>query len=1042
MRANAGIIILMGLVLIIGTVSAEMADSGTTISSSKEWVIAQPMDTSTITLVVRNSTPHDTPVPGAQVTFTIENNAEIQGSMVPNYVTTDSNGVATSTFVSGRKSGTAIIKASILSDDGGIPHTYDKTLDQKVDHYIPQYAFFDTPEKLPVGTVDNLNITVLDMWGNRIDNKGPSPAEVHTITIYMPGGKGRGLWDGSNYTDKIQVTTDAFGNASARYRIADTAESNWIYMDTIGNMVYPPDTWIQGVSLDGPCYIMQVHPSPDDIAADAVAKFGLYYYVYDRYMNPVNNTPVRITASDGSTFEDVTGSLGSYFVTFGPKDTASVYNLTMIALDNTSALCLSTGETGDCKQSLTFHNTEPTDLIATANPQGMASLDVDPSSRGSVLAKVVDIKGNSVIGETVHFSMGTPTYPGGPYNETSPPTLTPASAMTATGGYATATFTPGAFATSATPDSYNATATGMVTVTATWVDRDNITQSQDVSFIWKNYPYLSVTIPKDTCDKVKVGDQINISVSLFGDGAALKPKPIDVMLVNDRSGSMLQDNPDRMVSLMDAAILFNSQMDDSRDRVGLVSFGDPWSTSGWSDLTGATSHPYGTAWPGDDYKESDDNAYVAAHYPGSPKEYGTAQYAFVDLPLTANPVTNAATVNAAINGMVPSGGTPTREGMYRAIQHIIDNKRSTAVSAIILLTDGDYNTGGAPGGGSGVTSFGTVGTGSVITYAEVNNITIYTIGLGSSVKTAELTSYATQTGGKYYPAPSPSDLAGIYTQIAGDLQETAGGNTQVTMDYGTVNINGVTGGDIREYMDYVPLKNTPLQESDSTFVKKSNITKDGVTNVHYTQWRNDAANWTARNMAFDVGEIKLNETWATNFRVNLTKAGKITLFGPSNPASKICFTDASTGTTTCQIIEEWKCSIRESIVNIPFGNKTLLIDNLTATSDGPDPNILTIRWNTTYTGGEDGATAQETVSYKNTEITTPTQHYVTVPGGLLFESNCFEKTNYLTVDTTTWTPGWYSLQVFGQAVDAKNPGAAEVAWEKKGQDIQKYIKLE
>ena len=80
-----------------------------------------------------------------------------------------------------------------------------------------------------------------------------------------------------------------------------------------------------------------------------------------------------------------------------------------------------------------------------------------------------------------------------------------------------------------------------MTVTATWTNAaGTITKSQDVTFIWKNYPYLSVTVPQDTCKDVKVGDKINVSVSIFGDGAALKPKPIDAELTMDVSGSMGQ----------------------------------------------------------------------------------------------------------------------------------------------------------------------------------------------------------------------------------------------------------------------------------------------------------------------------------------------------------------------------------------------------------------------------------------------------------------------------------------------------------------------
>ncbi|WP_292345460.1 Ig-like domain-containing protein [Methanoregula sp. PtaB.Bin085] len=1036
MRANAGFLILLGVFLLIGTVPAFVADVGV-ITSGKEWPVANGYDTATITVTATNMS--GPAVPGAQVVFSVDNSA--YGSMSPATVTTNAAGIATSTFITGTKSGTATITATIKSSDAEGSYTKVITLLQKIDHDLAQTAEFNTPDQALVGTTSDLVVTVFDSHGNLVDNL--NPAEQHSFYLFMSSGQNSGFYNGVTYSYSNQTQTGAFGNTSVPYRISEKAGQNWIFMSPFGNMAYSPDCYVEGIALPEPAYITYIpHPPPsDEIPADGVAFFGLYSFVFDKYMNGINNTPMRLTASDGTSFEDTSGDEGSFYATFGPKDTASTYELETFALANTSALCLTTGEVGKCNQTLKFHNTEPVDLVLTGNPQGMASLDVDPTSTGTVLAKVVDIKGNSVIGETVSFTIGTPTYPGGPYNETSAPTISPGSAATATGGYATATFTPGAFATYLTPDDYNATATGIVTVTGTWTNKAGTrTVTKDVTFVYKNYPYLSITVPKDACDNAVVGQQINFSLSLKGDGAALRPKPIDVVLLNDRSGSMLEDNPDRMVSLMNAAILFNSKMDDSKDRVGLFSFGDTAGWSGWADLTGAAGHQYVTSWEGIDNTNSDDVAYVAAHYPASPKNYGaTGSNTYSrDLALTSNPITNAALINAAINEMVPAGSTPMREGLYYSVKEIVDNKRPTAVSAVIMLTDGQYNTGGSPAGGSGTLSLPGIGTGSVINYAKANNVTLYTIGLGSSVNSGELTTFANQTGGKYYPAPSPSDLGGIYSQIAGDLQDVAGGETEVVLNYGSVKINNVTGGDITQYMQYQPIMSLPLQETDSTFIKKINVSKTGVTNIQYTQYRDDSANYTSGQMEFDVGEIRLNETWSTNFRLNLVKAGKVSLFGIGDTSSKICFRDAATGAMNCQFIEEWECPIRESKVNVPFGNNTLLVDNVNADVLGPDPNILTVSWDTTYNGND---SVQLTVSYKNLDI--KGSHYVQAPGGVFFETACDHKPRSMTINTKNWPDGHYSIQVYGQAVNKDaNPSMGEDQWEKSTSTAENYIQLD
>jgi hypothetical protein len=1004
MRAKAGILILLGLFLIIGTVSADMADSASTIAASKPWIVANNNDVSVITVVARNATPGPHIVPSVAVTFTINDPA--YGLMSAPTVTADASGVATSSFKAKTRSGTAVITATITSDDGGIPHTTVLTIPQNIDHDLPQTAAFDNPAILTVGTVSNLNITLTDRYGNLIDNIGPNPAERHTFIIYMLGGNGRGFWDGSNYNSTINLETDMYGNASVQYRIANIAGPiNWIYMDTIGNMVSPPETWIEGIADENPWYISQQYPSPNSIPADGLSQFGLYYTIKDKYKNPINNTGVSITASDGVSTNKTTNPLGTVFTTYGPKDIIGRYTLKAIPLANSSiingAICEETGTIGYCEQDLEFYNTSPVDLIASGNPQSLASLDANPGSRGTIQAKVVDIKGNQVIGEMVNYSLGTPTYPGGPYNVTSQPSISATSAPTSAGGFSTITFTPGSFVDGTAMD-YNATATGEVTVTASWVNISGVAISKNVIFQWKNYPYLSIYIPADTCKNAKVGDHINMSIKLVGDGAALRPKPIDVVLVTDVSGSM-SGTP--ISNARKAGKIFAASMS-TQDRVGLESYG-------WD---------------------------IPAPWQSKARD---------DLPLTFINSATRNTVNATIDTYIASDYTPQRPAIYNATRMIKNSPRAGAVKAIVLMTDGLWNYCGDPRGiSASYTRMAWASpddpvsaTESVITYAQNNGIKIYTVGLGASVNAAELQAYATQTGGKYYYAPTSSQLASIYQQIAGDLKETAGGNTQVSLNFGTIKVNDVlNGGSILDYMDYITDVHSPALPTDSTYLNKTNLTPSGTMYYleDYPKSRDDSAAWNAKTMAFSVGEVKLNETWSATFRLNLTQAGNLEMFGPSDP-SVITFTDASTNTTTTQHVPTWKCPIQQNIVDVSFGDKSLSVDNLSATSSSADPNILTIKWNITYDGDK---TVQETVSYKR-DIPTPAQHFVPVPGGVLLEGKHLEpQTNYLTVDTTTWPDGWYFIRVVGVALDAKNQGAAEVQWLKQGQHKPPYIKLE
>jgi von Willebrand factor type A domain len=1012
MRAKAGILILLGLFLLMGTASAGMADSASTIAAGSTWIVANNNDVSVITVVARNMS-SGAVVPSAAVSFTVNDPA--YGLFSIPLVTTDAAGVATSSFKAKTRSGTAVITATIISDDNGIPHTTVLTIPQNIDHDLPQNAVFDNPAVLPVGTVSVLNITLTDRWGNRIDNIGPNPPVTHSFFIYMPGGYGQGLLDGSNYTAIKKVTADSSGNASTQYRIATFAGPvNWIYMDAIGNMANQPETWIEGIADPMPCYISQQYPSPNSIPADGVSKFGLYYTIKDKYKNPLNNTAVNISASDGASTSYSTNTLGTVFTSFGPKDIIGHYTLTASPFANSSnttgALCEETGTIGYCDQVLEFYNTSPVDLVVSANPQSMASLDANPSSRGTIQAKVVDIKGNSVIGETVTYTLGTPTYPGGPYNVTSQPFISATSVPTGAGGYSTITFTPGSFVDGTALD-YNATATGEATVTATWTNISGVAFSRDVTFQWKNYPYLSIYIFSEPSQNVKVGDHINLTIKLVGDGAALRPKPIDVVLVTDVSGSMSSGTfPHRRID--DAKVagkVFAASMS-TQDRVGLESYG-------WYDASA------GYTWG---YSKAKD-----------------------DLSLTFINSATLNTVNTTIDTYIADYNTPMRPAIFNATWMIKNDPRAAAVKAIVLMTDGAWNYGGDPQGiPSGyttmewATSYPDVpltASDSVIDYAKANSIKMYTVGLGPGANGTDLPAYATQTGGKYYYVADSSKLAAVYQEIAGELRETAGGNTQLNLDFGTISVNGLLGGgSILNYMEYMPDVHSPAQPTDSTYLNKTNISPSGIMQFQagYPVSQDDSAAWNSKTMAFNVGEVRLNETWSATFRLNLTQAGDLVMFGPNNPGSKVTFTDASTGTTTTQILPPWKISIQQNIVNVAFGNRFLSVDNLTATNDTAHSEIIRIKWNTTYDGS---LSLQETVSYRDKDIAN--SHFVPVPGGIVMKNTCFEDTNYLTVDTSGWTGDDYEIQVVGVALDA-NPSSAIADWHKYGQYKPPYIKLE
>lgn len=542
-----------------------------------------------------------------------------------------------------------------------------------------------------------------------------------------------------------------------------------------------------------------------------------------------------------------------------------------------------------------------------------------------------------------------------------------------------------------------------------------------------------------------MGDQINIAIKLVGDGAALMPKPIDVVLCTDRSGSMMMDNPDRMVNIMAAASTFIDQMDPLNDHIGVVSFGQKRT---------AIAESYSGMGPGIDSVTSDDTIYRAAHYSSSPKYY--TDYATVDNQLAVD----KSQVKATINTMVPYSGTPMRDAIRKSVQEINTRGRTgDTVRAIIVFTDGDYNYYGDPlARGTGYssskydpTAYGDLdqdymtysdvdGYQNMALYAKSKSIRIYTIGYGSlsTGATTTLSNLATQSGGKSYTATS-ANIADVYTSIAGDLQETVGGGTLIGLNLGKIKINDDPALDVRNYMKYIHEAHSPAQSTDSTYINKTSIDKDGVYHQLISETRDDTAAWNASTMSFDVGDIKLNETWSTTFCLNLTQAGTIDLFGPDN--SNISFIDAATGKTiTGGFIPPMHCKVVDNSTTPGFGSKTLIVDNLSFVNGASsDPNVRTIKWNTTYNGDK---TVTDAIQY----LVKDDLQWKTIPGGLVsISTKAFDKTEQHTIDTsdTTLWPGYhFEIRIVAEAEDAK-PAMTDVIPLNKVSPIGTiYIKLD
>ncbi|PKL69542.1 MAG: hypothetical protein CVV30_08285 [Methanomicrobiales archaeon HGW-Methanomicrobiales-1] len=996
MKIHRIILIALGLFFMVSITAAADLTPSTMVSSNLGWIIANGNDQVTIIVHVMQGSPA-TDVSGANVVFSLVGDSQDLGTLSSPSATTGIDGIAQTVFRSKTKSGTVTINATVTSTDGTI---LPISCTQRIDHDIPSGAVVDYPLKVTAGSVTQIVIPLTDISNNPVDNK--NTAEIHNIVLHMSGDGGAGFLQGTEYVQDLTVPTDGGGNASVDLRVSTLAGPNNIQIYPIGSYLGGLVT-ITGVADSDPCYLVQLHPSPSSWPADGKDpehSFIFYWTVLDKNHNPIGYADLWVTTSKpGEEVHLITGPDGIASTPYGAKSIAGIYTITATPVVpgtttamNATLLCTDTLESGFCSQTVEFTALDPVDMFLTASPQTMVSMDVDGAKPVDVKARVVDVSGNAVKGETVIFtkSADTLTYTKpdgtlGTFAETVSSSLTPPTTVTTAmdSGYATVQFLPGTFAKKG-ETGYDEAATGSCKVTATWTNgKTGEVKTREITFVWKNYPFLTVESEIDNLDP-NVGDIINVKIWIKGTGAALQPKPIDVVLCNDRSGSMLLDYPDRMVQAKDAALTFSSKLTEGKDHIGLVSFGDNDGESGWAKLAPTKSgsswswdHVYGSwYWVADDsayecgngcpgyyYNKYDPASphqlYLNAHYnAGKPKDYGDNVYASNDLVLNLHTLTE---VTGGLDGIVPAGGTPTREGLYNAVSQFPAYSTERPVRAIILLTDGKWNTGGDPESiktSPSIKSFPDVGTGSIIAWANSKKIKIFTIGLGSDVSSDELTRYATDTGGKYYPASDPTQLATIYTDIAGALNEQAGGQTQLKADFGKITVDGnaVTGDAVDEYLEYV--YNPGGGASSSTLVKKyTEVPVIPPKNQYYEYVRDDTGNWTnptlipgltPKQLDFDVGKIILNDIWMANIQFEMKKAGAIGIFGDQSP---VTFIDTVTGKSQTVTVPSKIWTIHPGQADNPFGTPTTLtVTDVLVTPVATDPNLMTVSWKIGYDG--------------------------------------------------------------------------------------------
>lgn len=994
MKTRYILLLLIAALLVQGV--AALADSEISITHDKDWITAGTTDKATLTVTIDNSS-----VQVTGVTFAVESGYTTYATFG---TTQRVSATEYKTTFQSTKSGSPGITVTVAYTVGGVAQTpVSKTVTQNVDHASPyNWALVDFEREVTVYTDTVITVKIKDKYGNLIDSRREdaegTAGELFTFTCNSE--PGAGFWNGATYTSPSYSTSvDSDGIVTVTYRTSTVAGDNLIEIKP-PNPISSRLINIEGVADAEPVSIeVSVSPNvgtPPYVPADGESKFYLTYTLLDQFGNPSSNRTIEISTSvAGEEASFTSNENGQVSIQYGPRDTIGVITITARSADNPGVSVSTTVE---------FVSTDPEDMVLTATPQVMASYDVDSSVRSQIRAKVIDEKGNPVEDETVTFILSNIVSVGA--TTADPYLIPPTTATTDENGYAVVEFVPGAFETNHYDSDYDETAHTTCDVTATWG-----TVSRTLTLEWMNFPYLSVETKVEP-ETVEQNGTVQVTIDLIGNGYALQPDPIDVMLVIDRSGSMgsTDISPSRMAAAKTAANTFINNMDSSRDRVGLTSF---------------------------------------------------SSSTLLDESLTYN----FADVQASVNSLSASGATQLRRAVYEGIKNVKENGREDAVKAVIIMTDGNWNYDGTPLAqgtgledwdywsgntiiydwfdyypelGGGMSHYGRIyvpiasyyggytydrryvtyytnaenSDQNMTVYASNNHVKLYTISFAGTLDSGAvegLQNMAEGTGGFYEHAPTGSQLQEIYERIAGELKTEAGVNTTMDLEFTGIVINNDYSNPVDDAFEYESI------DGISTTIEKWNQTHT----VTQKDWHDQTSDWLAgRSLNFgtdEIGTIHLGETWEANFTLNMTTSGNVNIFGPG---SQIVFNDG-----------EAILSLPDTFVTVvPNLNATgptsgaINIYNLSPTNSEPYTDYVDLTWYLNYTGIED--TVNQELSWIRLDDGVEKKFAtITVPYSQIDSTRPDDVTNTAKLDVTNLASGSYQIKVVAR--DGVNPKDTE-----------------
>ncbi|MCP1714242.1 hypothetical protein J2T58_000069 [Methanocalculus alkaliphilus] len=720
------LVVLTLLLIIAAPALASATPDAVTVQSDTEWLIAGSTAYATITATVSNNS---APLPAIPVTFSLDDPA--MGTLSAASTSTNGEGKATVRFTPATISGDAVIRISAGYDP------VEEVFIQKIDHGAPKaIANLTYPSKATVGSTVLLSLTLRDEYGNPVDDRRTS--EFVTLTT-SSAGEGSAFPATGNRTITLPVGPE--GSVSTELSLDTYPGEHIISIDTPGiseNKIFSIFAITNGIPHDV-SYI--VSPVTGTAPADGETTFTIRYYFSDQYGNPAGAQKINfhVTGPTGVLEEPskTTSSLGEILLTYGPLSTIGTFEITCSPVENPSF---------NNTITLAFHNSEPVEMLLTANPQMIASRDANPDSRADIRVKVIDKRGHPVAGEEVTFTI----LPGATEGFSQDPELSIINAVTNEYGFAIAHLYPGDFTQDWTDESFNHRAIGTATIHAQWKD-----QEEEITITWKNYPFLSISTLIEP-ETVRVNETINVTIQISGDGWFLQSgSRVDVIQVIDTSGSMSAGDiePDRISAAQSV-------------------------TKEFTDLIlGIAGNRLGI--------------------------FSSANTITLEEALTSDTFL----IHQAIDGVSSGGsGRLMRAGCYQAIQHLEYNSRPGVVKAVILL--GDMNSWNPTGNHLGDEyKFDNLLTYAL--EQDVRIYTVMLAAQETSNTYQASADFSEATGGRAFNARNYQDLMEAYLQIAEELSHEAGVNTTMHLSHENVKVNQAEhpGGDVFEYIPKTVITN-------------------------------------------------------------------------------------------------------------------------------------------------------------------------------------------------------------------------------------------